>query len=88
MQELADMQALFFAGGYEGRVKIDPSVVRGLEYYTGPVFEAELLFDVTNEDGQKVVFGSVGGGGRYDGLVSHFRGERFPRRVSPSVFRA
>ena len=76
--ELADMQALFSAGGYDGRVKIDPSVVRGLEYYTGPVFEAELLFDVTNEDGQKVVFGSVGGGGRYDGLVSRFRGEPVP----------
>ncbi len=72
------MEALFDAGGYEGRVKIDPSVVRGLEYYTGPVFEAELLFDVTNEDGQKVVFGSVGGGGRYDGLVSRFRGEPVP----------
>lgn len=76
--ELSDMQALFAAGGYDGRVKIDPSVVRGLEYYTGPVFEAELLFDVTNEDGQKVVFGSVGGGGRYDGLVSRFRGEPVP----------
>jgi histidyl-tRNA synthetase len=78
VQELADMEALFDAGGYEGRVKVDPSVVRGLEYYTGPVFEAELLFDVTNEDGQKVVFGSVGGGGRYDGLVSRFRGEPVP----------
>ncbi len=78
VKELSDMQALFSAGGYEGRVKIDPSVVRGLEYYTGPVFEAELLFDVTNEDGQKVVFGSVGGGGRYDGLVSRFRGEPVP----------
>ena len=76
--ELADIQVLFSAGGYDGRVKIDPSVVRGLEYYTGPVFEAELQFDVTNEDGQKVVFGSVGGGGRYDGLVSRFRGEPVP----------
>ncbi|MFV0798233.1 histidine--tRNA ligase [Brucella sp. MAB-22] len=76
--ELADMQVLFSAAGYDGRVKIDPSVVRGLEYYTGPVFEAELQFDVTNEDGQKVVFGSVGGGGRYDGLVSRFRGEPVP----------
>ncbi len=76
--ELAEMQALFDAAGYDGRVKIDPSVVRGLEYYTGPVYEAELLFDVTNEDGQKVVFGSVGGGGRYDGLVSRFRGEPVP----------
>ncbi|WP_417410834.1 histidine--tRNA ligase [Hoeflea sp.] len=60
------------------RIKIDPSVVRGLEYYTGPVFEAELLFDVTNEKGQTVQFGSVGGGGRYDGLVSRFMGQPVP----------
>lgn len=78
VEELAQMQLLFDAGGYAGRVKIDPSVVRGLEYYTGPVYEAELQFDVTNEKGEKVVFGSVGGGGRYDGLVSRFRGQPVP----------
>ncbi len=78
VEELAQMQTLFDAGGYAGRVKIDPSVVRGLEYYTGPVYEAELQFDVTNEKGEKVVFGSVGGGGRYDGLVSRFRGQPVP----------
>ncbi|WOC15507.1 histidine--tRNA ligase [Pseudochrobactrum sp. MP213Fo] len=78
VEELAQMQILFDAGGYDGRVKIDPSVVRGLEYYTGPVYEAELQFDVTNEKGEKVVFGSVGGGGRYDGLVSRFRGQPVP----------
>ncbi len=60
------------------RIRIDPSVVRGLEYYTGPVYEAELLFDVTNEKGEKVVFGSVGGGGRYDGLVKRFTGQDVP----------
>ena len=53
-------------------------VVRGLEYYTGPVYEAELLFDVTNEKGEKVQFGSVGGGGRYDGLVKRFTGQDVP----------
>ena len=52
--------------------------MRGLEYYTGPVYEAELTFDVTNEKGEKVVFGSVGGGGRYDGLVSRFMGQPVP----------
>jgi len=72
VKELQEMQALFAASGYEDRIKIDPSVVRGLEYYTGPVFEAGLTFDVTNEAGEKVQFGSVGGGGRYDGLVSRF----------------
>ncbi len=57
---------------------MDVSVVRGLEYYTGPVYEAELLFEVPNEKGEIVRFGSVAGGGRYDGLVSRFRGEPVP----------
>lgn len=63
--------------GYD-RVRIDPSVVRGLEYYTGAVFEVELLLDTKDEKGRPVRFGSVGGGGRYDGLVSRFRGEPVP----------
>jgi histidyl-tRNA synthetase len=78
VRELADMAALFAAAGYEDRIRIDPSVVRGLEYYTGPVYEAELTFPVTNEDGQTVRFGSVSGGGRYDGLVGRFRSEPVP----------
>ena len=61
-----------------GRIRIDPSVVRGLEYYTGPVYEVELLLDTKDEKGRPVRFGSVGGGGRYDGLVSRFRGEPVP----------
>jgi histidyl-tRNA synthetase len=69
------------------RILIDPSVVRGLEYYTGPVFEAELLFDVTNEKGQKVQFGSVGGGGRYDGWSRASWASRCRRPVSPSASR-
>lgn len=66
------------AGYMSDRISIDPSVVRGLEYYTGPVYEAELLFDVTNEKGEVVQFGSVGGGGRYDGLVKRFTGRDVP----------
>jgi histidyl-tRNA synthetase len=76
--ELAVIASLIEASGYADRVKVDPSVVRGLEYYTGPVFEAELTFQVTNEDGQPVRFGSVGGGGRYDGLVGRFLKEPAP----------
>jgi histidyl-tRNA synthetase len=76
--ELAEIAALVAASGYEDRVVVDPSVVRGLEYYTGPVYEAELTFTVTNEDGQPVRFGSVAGGGRYDGLVGRFRPEPVP----------
>ena len=78
VDELRDIAALVAAAGYETRVVIDPSVVRGLEYYTGPVFEAELTFTVKGDDGQPIRFGSVGGGGRYDGLVARFRGEPVP----------
>jgi len=79
INELEKISRLVADGGYgSDRIRIDPSCVRGLEYYTGPVFEAELLFDVTNEKGQKVQFGSVGGGGRYDGLVQRFMGQAVP----------
>ena len=76
--ELDLIADLLDAAGYADRIRIDPSVVRGLEYYTGPVYEAELTFPVVNEDGETVRFGSVAGGGRYDGLVSRFRGEPVP----------
>ncbi|GGH11683.1 histidine--tRNA ligase [Alsobacter metallidurans] len=79
VSELDQISVLIRAGGYDdGRVVIDPSVVRGLEYYTGPVYEAELTFEVKDEDGKPVRFGSVAGGGRYDGLVARFRGEPVP----------
>ena len=77
--ELAEIVRLCEAAGYgSDRIKIDPSCVRGLEYYTGPVFEAELTFEVKGEDGQPVRFGSVGGGGRYDDLVARFTGQKVP----------
>ena len=74
-QELSEIATLVEAAGYNDRVRIDRTVVRGLEYYTGPVYEVELTFEVKDEKGRPVRFGSVGGGGRYDGLVSRFRGE-------------
>jgi histidyl-tRNA synthetase len=77
--ELSQIRELIQAGGYDdGRIVIDPSVVRGLEYYTGPVYEVELTLETKDEKGRAVRFGSVGGGGRYDGLVSRFRGEPVP----------
>jgi histidyl-tRNA synthetase len=79
LQELRDINLITSATGYDdGRIVIDPSVVRGLEYYTGPVFEVELTFPVEGEDGKPVRFGSVAGGGRYDGLVGRFRNENIP----------
>src|SRR3954463_12127139 len=78
LDELVEIARLVDAAGYLNQIAVDPSVVRGLEYYTGPVFEAQLLAEIPNEKGQPVVFGSVGGGGRYDGLVSRFRGEPVP----------
>jgi histidyl-tRNA synthetase len=77
--ELTIIKELVAAAGYdESRIVIDPSVVRGLEYYTGPVYEVELTLETKDEKGRPVRFGSVGGGGRYDGLVSRFRGEPAP----------
>jgi len=75
--ELSEIKKLIASAGYEGRVVIDPSVVRGLEYYTGPVFEVDLTFSTDSKDGSPR-FGSVGGGGRYDGLISRFRSEPVP----------
>ena len=79
---LAELEAIAKAlealGAPEGDVVIDPSVVRGLEYYTGPVYEAELLREVTGEDGKTYRIGSIGGGGRYDDLVARFTGETVP----------
>jgi histidyl-tRNA synthetase len=77
--ELKQIMSLTEAACYgRDRIRIDPSVVRGLEYYTGPVYEVELLLETKDEKGRPVRFGSVGGGGRYDGLVSRFRGEPVP----------
>jgi histidyl-tRNA synthetase len=78
-EELEEIRKLVNASGYgSDQIVIDPTVVRGLEYYTGPVYEVELLLDTKDEKGRPVRFGSVGGGGRYDGLVSRFRGEVVP----------
>lgn len=77
--ELETMISILDAQGYgPDRIVIDPSVVRGLGYYTGPVFEAELTFEILDEKGRKRQFGSVAGGGRYDGLVKRFTGQDVP----------
>ncbi|THD73270.1 histidine--tRNA ligase [Thalassobius vesicularis] len=79
IEELETIAELVQAQGYGAdRIDIDPSVVRGLGYYTGPVFEAELTFEIFDEKGRKRQFGSVSGGGRYDDLVKRFTGQEVP----------
>jgi histidyl-tRNA synthetase len=79
VNELKTIEDLLSAGGYgPDRIEIDPSVVRGLGYYTGPVYEAELTFEILDEKGRKRNFGSVAGGGRYDDLVKRFTGQEVP----------
>ena len=79
LDELQRMAEVLEAAGYDAdRIRMDLSIVRGLDYYTGPVFEAELTFEVTGDDGKPVRFGSVGGGGRYDDLVARFTGQKVP----------
>jgi histidyl-tRNA synthetase len=81
-QAILDLERMFkflAASGYGSkRIRFDHSVVRGLEYYTGPVYEVELNFEIDDEKGRPIRFGSVGGGGRYDGLVSRFMGQPVP----------
>ena len=79
VQELEMISDLLAAQGYgPDRILIDPGVVRGLGYYTGPVFEAELTFEILDDKGRKRQFGSVAGGGRYDDLVKRFTGQSVP----------
>ena len=78
-KELLEIKRLVEQANYGAdRIRIDQTVVRGLEYYTGPVYEVELTFEIKDEKGRPVRFGSVGGGGRYDGLVSRFMGQPVP----------
>ena len=77
--ELREMDALFTRLGYGvERLCIDPTIVRGLGYYTGPVYESDLTFDTQDSDGTVTRFGSVGGGGRYDDLIKRFKGVEIP----------
>ncbi|MEP5730286.1 MAG: histidine--tRNA ligase [Sulfitobacter sp.] len=79
VDELELIADLLAAGGYAAdRIEIDPAVVRGLGYYTGPVFEAELTFEIKDDKGRTRNFGSVAGGGRYDDLVKRFTGQEVP----------
>ncbi|MDE1174809.1 MAG: histidine--tRNA ligase [Parvibaculaceae bacterium] len=79
IDELLEMDALFASAGYGiDRIEFNSWIVRGLGYYTGPVFESELLFEVKDEKGNPVRFGSVGSGGRYDDLVERFKGVKVP----------
>ena len=79
IDELVEIWRLLNSQGYgPDRIIIDPSVVRGLGYYTGPVYEAELTFEVKDEKGRPRNFGSVAGGGRYDDLVKRFTGQEVP----------
>lgn len=79
VEELETIAELLDAQGYgPDRIMLDPGVVRGLGYYTGPVYEAELTFQITDEKGRPRNFGSVAGGGRYDDLVKRFTGQAVP----------
>jgi histidyl-tRNA synthetase len=76
--ELGKIFKILHHQNYSDRVQLDLGTIRGLDYYTGPVFEAQLTFPVTNDAGETVVMGSVAGGGRYDDLVARFTGQQVP----------
>ena len=79
VEEMTEMDSLFSAMGYDDTsIIFDPTVVRGMSYYTGPVFEANLTFEIKDEKGRKKEFGSIAGGGRYDDLIGRFKGQKVP----------
>jgi histidyl-tRNA synthetase len=79
IEVLRQIREVLEGSGYdEDRIVVDTSIIRGLDYYTGAVFEAQLTFPVKNEEGEEIVFGSVAGGGRYDDLVARFTGQSVP----------
>ncbi|MBN2892631.1 MAG: histidine--tRNA ligase [Bacteroidales bacterium] len=79
LAELLEIDAILEKTGYdEQTVIIDPSMIRGMGYYTGPIFEAEYLGTYKDAKGQKRKVGSICGGGRYDGLVENLIGLKVP----------
>ncbi len=65
--------------GYDEQVAIlDPGMVRGLGYYTGPIYEVESLQTYKDEKGRERRVGSICGGGRYDGLVENLLHVKVP----------
>ena len=70
-EDLIEMLKIFKDYNFNN-FEFDPTIIRGLEYYTGVIFEVNLKFDVKNSKGQVIQFGSIGGGGRYDDLVNNF----------------
>lgn len=79
LEELRRMNQIWNSLGYdESRIVFDPTLMRGMAYYTGPVFEAESLMKYTDERGRERKVGSICGGGRYDGLVERLLGMKVP----------
>ena len=77
IQEMQLMEKYFLLFNFKNYI-FDPTIVRGLEYYTGPIFEANVTFGVKNNKGEEIEFGSIGGGGRYDDLVKRFNNQDCP----------
>ncbi len=76
LREIADLLSAMNLS--DETVAFDPAIVRGLGYYTGPVLEAQVTFEITDDEGRARQFGSVAGGGRYDGLVGRFLDRELP----------
>ncbi len=71
-------EVLATLGFDEKRIVFDPTFVRGMAYYTGPIFEVESLLVIKDKKGREKRVGSICGGGRYDGLVENLLGIKVP----------
>ena len=78
IKETEDLLEIISYGKYAKLIQPNFTIVRGLAYYDGFCVETNLNFKVKNPKGKEVDIGSIASGGRYDKLISRFKGADFP----------
>eukprot|EP00347_Sterkiella_histriomuscorum_P006585 403352211 len=81
LDDLKQLVAYLQAMEIQDKIKIDPSLARGLDYYTGMIFEAVLTGEEKN-----LGIGSIAAGGRYDKLIGQFSKNDIPSAGGKKVF--
>ena len=78
IKETEGLLEIISYGKYSKLIQTNFTIVRGLAYYDGFCVETNLNFKVKNPKGKEIDVGSIASGGRYDKLISRFKGTDFP----------
>jgi len=78
IKETEELMEIVSYGKYTKLIQPNFTIVRGLAYYDGFCVETNLNFKVKNPKGKEIDIGSIASGGRYDKLISRFKGTDFP----------